>query len=611
MRLLPVSLDALLVELNDLDETLALFEALQQAPVEGVIDMVPAARTLLIRFDPTVCSRDRLVAAVVSHRGLSASCGAASTGDLSAARAGRLAGALVQVPVRYDGEDLDDLAAHLRVSRSELIRRHAAVTWQVAFCGFAPGFAYMTCSDPLFNVPRRASPRTRIPAGSVALAGQFCGIYPRATPGGWQLIGTTDVPMWDLGRNPPAFLQPGQRVQFVDADTEAGGRILHEILSGSPLDAGQAESGTPAKHADSEADAHPGDAADGRAAQRGVGPQPVCRREVRCAAAEDAGSSASDAAPDFEVITPGLQAIFQDLGRPGQAGQGVSASGALDRRAFLLANRLVGNHRNAAALELLHGGFRLQANVAAVMAVTGAAGPVQLQHADGTQVSVPRDEPFSVEPGDALSIGAPQAGVRSYLAVRGGFSVPDVLGSCATDTLAGVGPEPLVAGVGLRVGNRRTGPVLVHPQAVSHDDLPGPEQQRGDEEVMLDIVPGPRADWFSEDAMALLLNQSWLVTQQSNRVGLRLQGEQPLARATAFVGRELPSEGTVVGALQIPANGQPVLFLADHPLTGGYPVIACVAPHHLDLAGQLPAGVRLRFRAIAPFAEMSVPPDAS
>lgn len=590
MRLLPVSLDALLVELDDLDETLALFEALQQSPVEGVLDMVPAARTVLIQFDPTACSRERLVAAVMRHRG---------------GKRAQQTGTLVQLPLRYDGEDLDEMAAYLKVSRAELIRRHAESIWQVAFAGFAPGFAYMTCADSLFNVPRRSSPRTRIPAGSVGLAGQFCGIYPRATPGGWQLIGTTEVPMWDLNRNPPAFLQPGQRVQFVDVETDAGAEVLARVLAGAagrpvmvPVEAG-AGAGVDAS-GQQDGVAQPG--SGGKAAQANKG--------VPSASAADshAGQTSHEKVfPDFEVLAPGLQALFQDLGRTGQAGQGVSASGALDRRAFLRANRLVGNHRNAPALELLHGGFRLQVHSAAVMAVTGASGPVQLVHADGTQLVMGRDEPFSVEPGDTLSIGPPQAGVRSYLAVRGGFSVPDVLGSSATDTLAGVGPEPLVAGVPLWVGNRRMGPVVLHPQAMLHDDLPSPEQQTGAEVVTLDIVPGPRADWFSPEALALLEDQSWLVTQQSNRVGLRLQGEQSLTRAAGFDGRELPSEGTVTGALQIPANGQPVLFLADHPLTGGYPVIACVAPHHLDLAGQLPAGARLRFRAIAPFAGIDVP----
>lgn len=566
MRVLPVGLDALLVELKDLDETLALFEALQQRPVDGVLDMVPAARTVLIRFDRGLSSCEKVAAAVARHGG---------------GRRARAAGALVRLPLRYNGEDLDEMAQYLKVSREELVRRHSETIWQVAFAGFAPGFAYMTCSDGLFDVPRRASPRTRIPAGSVGLAGKFCGIYPRATPGGWQLIGTTEVPMWDLGRNPPAFLQPGQRVQFVDVETDEGAEILAQILARQPVTtvsmAGSAKAGKK----------------DGKSCESL--PDDSCLSESSCL--PYAG---------FEVIATGLQAVFQDLGRAGQAGQGVSVSGALDRRAFLRANRLLGNHRNAPVLELLHGGFQLQVNVPAVMAVTGASGPVALQHADRTRLAVSRDEPFSVEPGDTLHIGAPETGLRSYLAVRGGFQVQPVLGSCATDTLSGVGPEPLRAGMRLQHGHQIAGAVLVHPQTVEHDDLPTPLQQAGEEVVTLDIVPGPRADRFGDDAMALLQQQAWLVTQQSNRVGLRLSGEQALARTPAFKGHELPSEGTVAGALQVPANGQPVLFLADHPLTGGYPVIACVAPYHLDLAGQLPAGARLRFRVISAFSEVQV-----
>ena len=122
--------------------------------------------------------------------------------------------------------------------------------------------------------------------------------------------------------------------------------------------------------------------------------------------------------------------------------------------------------------------------------------------------------------------------------------------------------------------------------------------------IVLDLVLGPRTDWFDGESLELLQQQCWQVTQQSNRVGLRLLGEKPLQRATGFQGGELPSEGTALGALQVPANGQPVLFLADHPLTGGYPVIGCVAPHHLDLAAQLPPGVFVRFKLMAPFAEI-------
>ncbi len=206
MRFLPVSLTVLLVELADLDETLALFASLEADPVDGIEDMVPAARTLMIRFRPERTSGEKLA-------------GAIATRDLSAKIPP--SDNLVEIPVRYDGEDLGDVAALTGLSVEEVIRRHTESTFTVAFCGFAPGFGYLVGGDPALQVPRRQSPRTKIPAGSVALAGAFSGVYPQASPGGWQIIGTTPLKMWDLSRDPPALFQPGYRVRFYDLEKRA------------------------------------------------------------------------------------------------------------------------------------------------------------------------------------------------------------------------------------------------------------------------------------------------------------------------------------------------------------------------------------------------------
>jgi len=169
-----------------------------------------------------------------------------------------------------------------------------------------------------------------------------------------------------------------------------------------------------------------------------------------------------------------------------------------------------------------------------------------------------------------------------------------VLASAAFDTLAQVGPAPLRAGD--RIGldpQARTGSVAL---SATRRALPAPG-----ETVTLDIIAGPRTDWFDDSAQRLLTTQVWQVTAQSNRIGLRLAGERALTRSRQ---QELPSEGTCAGAIQVPASGQPVLFLNDHPLTGGYPVIAAVAPHHLDLAGQIPPGCGIRFNPISPFIDL-------
>jgi KipI family sensor histidine kinase inhibitor len=201
MRLLPSGTTALLVEVDDLDEVLALYAALVEDRPEGVVDLVPAARTVLVVVDPAVTTVSAVATAVRR---------------LTPRRGRRPGGELVELPVGYDGADLADVAELLGQDPDEVVRRHTAAEWTVAFCGFAPGFAYLTTDAGRWDVPRRRSPRTRVPAGSVALAGEFSGVYPRDSPGGWQLIGRTPVATFDLARDPAALLRPGTRERYVD-----------------------------------------------------------------------------------------------------------------------------------------------------------------------------------------------------------------------------------------------------------------------------------------------------------------------------------------------------------------------------------------------------------
>lgn len=523
MRFLPVSLGVLLVELADLSQTLALFASLRDEPVEGVDEVLPAARTLMIRFRPARIAAEALAGEIAARR--------LGSGE-------RVPGPLVEVPVRYDGEDLADVAALTGLTSEEVVRRHAASEFTVAFAGFAPGFGYLVGGDPALHVPRRQSPRTRIPAGSVALAGAFSGVYPQASPGGWQIIGTTPVPMWDLGRDPPALFQPGARVRF------------------RPMREGETVA------------------------------TPVLRPTT----------DTPEAGGTLEVLAAPFPALFQDLGRFGETRQGVSASGALDAGALRAANRLVGNDPGAPALEITLGGFRFAVRERCTVALAGAPGTIALRDAAGRAVHTEAGAPVALEPGDTAEIGAPPRGMRSYLALRGGYRVDPVLGSCSTDTLAHVGPPPVVAGTRLVADPQRRALV----GAVTLGAQPPFEAPRAGDTVTLDVVMGPRTDWFTAEAIALLASQDWEVTPQSNRVGMRLAGASALARIDPKA--ELPSEGTATGAIQVPHSGQPVLFLADHPLTGGYPVIATVAEHHLDLAAQIPVRCRIRFRPIRPFA---------
>ena len=277
------------------------------------------------------------------------------------------------------------------------------------------------------------------------------------------------------------------------------------------------------------------------------------------------------------VLSPGPLTTVQDRGRAGWASIGVTRSGAADRAAAALANRLVGNDDAAAVLEVTAGGLRVRAGRTLLVAVTGAPAPVTV---DGR--AAPALAPLPLRPGQALALGVPPAGLRSYLAVRGGIDVPPVLGSRSTDTLSGLGPEPLRAGDELRVGSPSGAEPIV--------DV-APVRARSEEPV-LRVLPGPRRDWLAAGAWTALTSADWAVTADSNRVGLRLSGPE-LARARTD---ELPSEGLVPGAVQVPPDGAPVLFLADHPVTGGYPVLAVVTTDDLPAAAQLRPGDRVRFR---------------
>ena len=201
MRVLPSGTTALLVELGDLDEVLGLYAALADDLPHGVVDVVPAARTLLVVTDPSLTSLSSVAAAV----------------RRTTPRPDRLdSGELVEIPVSYDGEDLDEAAELVGCDSAELVRRHTAEEWTVAFCGFMPGFGYLASKTWKSEVPRRTSPRKKVPPGSVGLAGEFSGIYPRESPGGWQLIGRTELATFDLSREPASLLRPGVRVRFVD-----------------------------------------------------------------------------------------------------------------------------------------------------------------------------------------------------------------------------------------------------------------------------------------------------------------------------------------------------------------------------------------------------------
>ncbi|GAB4098067.1 urea amidolyase family protein [Sinomonas halotolerans] len=525
-----------------LDAVLALHGRLLAEPLAGQTDAVAAAETVLVTFATAAHARN---ARAVLERLASSRTDA---GERAASRH-------VAIEVVYDGEDLAEVGRLTGLGAEGVVAAHTGQVWTAAFGGFAPGFAYLVGEDSVLDVPRRTSPRTAVPAGSVALGGRFSAVYPRQSPGGWQLIGRTAAVMWDLDREHPALVRPGDTVSYT---------AVRESVS---------------------------------------------VREPAAAPARAAGAEPDAGRPALVVVSPGLQSLLEDLGRPGLGDLGVSAAGAADEPSARQANRLVGNPPGAAVIENLFGGLALRAVGDAVLAVTGAQTPLEVRAHDGGIRRPALNAPFALLDGEVLELGTPESGLRAYAAVRGGIDVPEVLGSRAADTMSGLGPAPLAAGTHL--------PVAEPSSAFAAVGAPEPPAVVVRPSQTLRVTLGPREDWFAPEALEALTGQEWTVTEQSNRIGVRLRpvgaggsdGGEGRALERSRTG-ELASEGAVTGSLQVPPSGHPVLFLPDHPVTGGYPVIAVVVPEDLPLAAQTPPGGRLRFTVVGP-TSTGVPSSAS
>lgn len=276
------------------------------------------------------------------------------------------------------------------------------------------------------------------------------------------------------------------------------------------------------------------------------------------------------------VVHAGPLSLIQDGGRPGLGNLGVGRSGAFDRTAFGQANALLGNRPDAAVIEVLGGGLELRAERPHVVSVTGGVGPLMVDGDPVTQGRATR-----LRAGQSLRLETVTAGLRTYVAVAGGLDVVRELDSASTDTLSGLGPAPLASGDRIEVG--AAGPIP------DIEDIPALITTG---ELTLDVVLGPRDDWFTTVAVRLLLETPWQVSPASDRIGVRLDGP---ALERALTG-ELPSEPCLRGSIQVAADGQPIVFGPDHPVTGGYPVIAVVVDAHTDRLAQARPGQALRFR---------------
>src|SRR5699024_10132261 len=290
------------------------------------------------------------------------------------------------------------------------------------------------------------------------LAGEFTGVYPRSSPGGWQLIGRTEARLWDLDRQPPALFVPGTIVRFVEAERESV-----DLGAGAGADDASASASSAA-----------------------------------------VGASSSEAGDAVEVVRPGLPQLIEDRGRPGFNSMRVSGAGAAERAALRSGHRLVGDAESAAGRESCGGGAVLRVIGDGVAAVTGAAGSITVTGADGT-IHRPRlGEAFAIADGDELELGGTDQGARRYLALRGGIDVDTAPGSASTDSLAGLGPAAPDRGRRLSRHDPRAAPHLVDPHPRSECALPRPGQT-----VTMTVTLGPREDWFTSAGIETLLSQEW------------------------------------------------------------------------------------------------------
>lgn len=502
----------------------ALAASLRALEISAIEDLIPAYSSLLVVFDDSKIAPSDVASAV-------------SAALQSEAAITPAPGATHEIPVHYggeDGPDLEALAASKGLSPARIVELHTRAPYQVYFLGFMPGFTYMGGLDPRLESPRLRTPRVRIPAGSVGIAGAQTGIYPLASPGGWQLIGRTSAPVWNVENEPPALFSPGDEVRFV-ATAEPAANDTH-------------------------------------------GPS------------GETETKETGALPLFSVEAAGGVTTIQDLGRPGYGHLGLSRGGAMEPMLAREANRLVGNAPGAAVLELTLGGPTLRALATTVIALAGS----DFRCYVGSE-RIPRGVSWLVRAGSTVRFAGDTAqpeGARACLSVAGGFSVPLVLGSRSTYLAGSFGGY---RGRGLVSGDTLWGmPTSRSVAELAGKYRPQPQFSPGTRTLRFVPFEGPGR--VSGAVLQHACESLFTVSASSDRMGIRLEPEQPGALVHAL--GELTTFGVVPGAIQLPPAGTPIVLGADHQTTGGYPLLGVVARADRPFLAQLGPGDKARLTPV-------------
>jgi len=546
-------------------------EYLLTHPIEGVVDVVPAFTTVAVHYRPEAVSNGSPHES--PYLRLCRSIESTVAEGVTHAHAGAR---LVEVPVCYGGEfgpDLEEVAVQRRLTPQQVIELHAASPHQVYMLGFAPGFPYLGGLDPRLEMPRRATPRTRVPAGSVAIAREQSAIYSIETPGGWNVLGRTPLRLFTPETDPPCLLQPGDNVRFVPITTEQFNTI-------------QEKTGTTAAGA-----------AQGANYVRSGG-----RGQSVAASLANPAASLGDRT-SIHVIKAGALSTLQDLGRFGYQRYGVIVDGVMDEWSHRVANILVGNPETEATLEMTLIGPSLRFDDAALIAICGADLSPRIGEHD-----VPMDRPVLLRAGSQLEFGRRRSGCRAYLAIHGGYDVAPVMDSKSTYLRGGFGglqgrairKDDMIA-IGqsdatshhrslMRLFRTRDDPFSAPTFALVTRSVPDESTAQP-----VRVVAGPQWDGFATAMQQAFLDSEFAITPNSDRMGYRLQGAKLVPRETI----EMISEGVSFGTVQVPPDGNPIILMADCQTTGGYPKIAQVASVDLPLLAQMMPGQRVRFERIS------------
>ena len=435
---------------------------------------------------------------------------------------------IVSIPVCYDDEfgyDLDLIASNSLLTKEQVINIHQQQTYDVYMMGFLPGFAYMGIVDDAIATARNSTPRAVVEEGSVGIAGKQTGIYPLTSPGGWQIIGRTPLCLFDLQKPDPFLFKTGDLVRFHPISKDE----FHKIKS----------------------------------EQKQV--VEIAEKQTNI---------------DAIVVKPGIYSTIQDAGRFGYRSFGVPVSGAMDQPAFYTANALAGNKKNAACIECTMGGLQLQFKKNAVIAVAGGGAAF----VNGQLIKI--GQPLSVSKNDMLEIRYNNDGMRTYIAVKGGFDSNNIMNSRSVYAKAGIG-APLKKEQGLLFGNM----LSADPKRIT-ESLSLPVYNS---EALIRIIAGPESHWMDPESIQQLSSQLFALSNQCDRMGYQLKAD-PLSLNEH---KELLSTAVTKGTVQLTPSGQLIILMSDCQTTGGYPRVAQVAAVDLPVLAQLKPGDKIRFNNIS------------